>query len=128
MRVEVDCGEEDCVLLTPATRGTWLQDLAVAMTGAERAGAGSGAQPGPTGCVRIHVHRRSPRILSPSRNTAVREEAKRGSQGSTESGKGPTVSGRWSDWNLAFRQLLRRVGGRALVVGRLVSGVLRSLF
>lgn len=68
---------------------TWLQDSTVAMTGAERAEAGSG----PTGCVRADVHR-SPHVITPSRDAVLREEAKRGPQESTEGGKGPTVRGR----------------------------------
>jgi hypothetical protein len=48
-----------------------------------------------TGGLRIDVHGRSPHVITSSRDAALKEEAKRGSQGSTEGGKGPTVRGRW---------------------------------
>lgn len=60
------------------TRVTWHQDSTVAMPGTKRVEAGSEAEPGPTGCVRGDVHGRSPHVKTPSRDAALREEAKRG--------------------------------------------------
>lgn len=68
MRVEVHRGKEDCVLLAHGTtRDTWLRDSTVAITGPKRAGAGSAAEPGPTGCVRVDVHKGSLHITTLSR-------------------------------------------------------------
>lgn len=73
------------------------------------------------------VRWRSPRYISPSRNAAVREEAKRSPRGCMKDERGsPCI--KWEGWESGVRGLLGKVGVRALIVGGLVSGVLRPLF